>query len=162
MSKCLAHSLGEVNSAIQQHDGLQKVYGGGYLSTELDNIYITPGCFIIILVMRPNDPSVGHFIAAEKTKTGELRFFDSLAIHPLKHGLQNFINVNTKDVYYYSNIKAQSNNSSCCAYFSLFFACKRFLNNMDFKNILKIFQNNSCEENEKLVYNYVQNIFCFN
>lgn len=161
MNQCLLHTLEQVDNAIYQNEHLQRSYYGGYVSSELKDVYIKRGYFIIILVIAQNKSSVGHFIVVSKTQSGKLILFDSLAINPIKYGLNEFIHNNVENVYCYSNIKAQSEKSNCCAYFSLFYACKTFLNGMDFKSFLRIFENNNCEQNERLVYNYVKKMFCF-
>lgn len=155
---CLLQTIKQVDNAICQIESIKKYYSGWYLSTDLDNVILMPKHFVLILVIHKNK-SVGHFIIAHRINHERLNIFCSLGTNPVKYGLNDFIHANTINTFRYSTVKLQSNRSSCCAYFCLFYLYKIIVNSLDFEQFLQVFEHKQIEENENIVYDFVNKYF---
>lgn len=155
---CRLQTIESVDRAICQIDLLKNFYCGTYVSTEMNNAIIKPNHFIVILVLNKNQ-SIGHYIVAHRINFNELNIFCSLGINPKQYKLQQLFKINTVHEYWYSNVKLQSDQSNCCAYFCLFFLYKIFVNGLSFKHFLNLFEHQSLVENESIVHNFVKTHF---
>lgn len=162
MSRCILRNMRDVENAILQIYDLKVDYGGIMTLDQAKPYLLSINEFIVILTLNSHEKrKIGHYIVCYRINQNEIVFFDSMGHDPMFYGLGSFLINNAIKTYTYSNAAIQSKNSACCSYFCLYYIFKCFVKGISFKHFLNSFNHSTTLANERIVYDYVKNVYCF-
>jgi len=123
--------------------------------------YVISDSFACIVNSQSSNEKGLHWVSFYKQPGKPIEYFDSLGLSLDNYG-KEFVNFATKfgSIVYVNDTQYQSNNSSCCGHFCIYFLIKRDLN-VSYAEILSKFSSVNLLENEKIVKRFVEKKFNF-